>query len=349
MMMKSRTNEGKRMGVAELPQEIIELISKRLTIYSDYLRFRCVCRTWNSSLPKTPLHLPPQLPWLMLSHNSFFDLTANKLHLLNLPLSRICGSSFGWLVILHQISEIRLLNPITQVTLSLPSLYTLPELVRKHLDHNNNRFLNKVVLSSSPSRRDDFAALAIHNPSELAFCKKSYDSWFLFSVNENHLWMDVVSKNGLFYAVSSEGMIAVCDVEGSKVSIIKTTDSINLWNAIYYAVFSGEDMLLVYRYLLKKNASQTERFRILKMNWNVLKWEEIHSLGENMLFVGQKSCVSFSAADFVGCRRNCIYSARKDDISIFSLSNNSIELWPHYPLNIDRSLGCPIWITPNPG
>ncbi|CAK8543778.1 unnamed protein product [Lathyrus sativus] len=337
---------------AELPQEIIESISERLTIYSDYLRFRCVCRTWNYSVPKTPLHLPPQLPWLMLSHKSFFDLTANKLHLLDLPLSsshatRICGSSFGWLVILNQISEVSLLNPITHITLSLPSLYTLPEFVRKHLDNNNNRFVNKVVLSSSPSHGDDFAAFAILNPNQLAFCRKSYDSWVLLRVNENHLWMDVVSKNGLFYAVSSEGMIAKCDVESSHVSIIKTTDSISLWNAIYYVVFSGEDMLLVYRYLQKENVSQTERFRILKLNWNVLKWEEIHTLGENTLFVGQKSCVSFCAADFVGCRPNCIYFVRKDDISVFSLSDKSIALLPHYPLNLDRQLGCSIWITPN--
>ncbi|XP_058780822.1 F-box/kelch-repeat protein At3g18720-like [Vicia villosa] len=222
--------QGKRMVVdwAELPQEIIELISKRITIYSDYLRFLRVCRS-----PETPLHiLPPQLPWLMLSHNSFFDPSTKEIHHLNLPLSsshksRICCSSFGWLVILHDISKVRLLNPITCVTLSLPSLYTLPKFVRKPLKSNCNQFLHKIVLSSSPSLSDDFAALAILNFGALAFCRKGYDSWVLLRMNAFHEWMDVVCNNGLFYAVSTKGVIAVYDVKGPRVSIIETTNFVH--------------------------------------------------------------------------------------------------------------------------
>ncbi|KAL5073824.1 hypothetical protein RYX36_012808 [Vicia faba] len=348
--------EGKRMGVewAELPQEIIELISKRLTIYSDYLRFRCVCRTWNSCVPKTPLHLPPQLPWLILSHNSFFDPSTHKIHHLNLPLSAsprtsICGSSFGWLVILHQISEVRLLNPITHVILFLPSLYTFPKFVREGLGYN--LFLNKVVLSSSPSLSDDFAAFVILNCRQLAFCRKGYDSWVLFNVNGNHLWVDVVSKNGLFYVVSTKGMIAVCDVEGPRVSIIEMTSSVNLSKETFCVMFSGEDMLLVSQPLLQ-GVSHRERFRILKMDWNMLNWKEIHTLGENMLFVGSRSSVSFSTVDFGGCPPNRIYFTnnvfRKDNLGIISLSDESVELLAHYTLTYDVRLGCPIWLTPNP-
>ncbi|XP_058782905.1 probable F-box protein At1g44080 [Vicia villosa] len=348
------------MGVAEwaeLPQDIIQFISKKLTIYSDYLRFRCVCRTWNSYIPKTPLHLPPQFPWLMLSHTTFFDPSTHKFHHLNLPLSSshntlICGSSFGWLIILHEISEVRLLNPITHVTLSLPSLYTLPEFVRKPLESNNNKFLYKVILSSSPSLSDDFAAFSILNFSQLAFCKKSCDSWCLLSVNENHVWTDVVSKNGLFYVVSMKGMIAVCDVEGPRVSIIETTNSGNLLKNIYCVMFSGEDMLLVSRSFLEIDVWQTKMFRVLKMNWNMLNWEEIQTLGENMLFVGLRSCVSFTAADFAGCRPNCIYFTNeffgRDDFGIYSLSDESIELLANYPLNSDGRLRFPVWVTPNP-
>ncbi|XP_050883927.1 F-box protein SKIP23 [Lathyrus oleraceus] len=322
------TKEGKIMGVgwAELPQEIIELISKKLTIYFDYLRFRCVCR----SVPETPLHLPPQFPLLMLSPKSFLDPSTNKLHHLNLPLSsshrtRICGSSYGWLVILHEISEVRLLNPITCVTLSLPSLYTLPKFVRKRLKCNSNSFLNKVVLSSSPSLSSDFVAFAILNSSALAFYRKGHDSWVLFNVNGYHVWMDVVSKNNLFYAVSMEGTIAVCDVEGPRVSVIETTNSVNLGNQIYYVVFSGEDMLLVSSY-------QTAWFLILKMNWNTLKWEKIQTLGGKMLFLESRSSFSFSATDFARCPTKLIYFTNdvssKDELGIFSL-------------------GYPIWVTPS--
>ncbi|MCI01341.1 F-box protein SKIP23-like, partial [Trifolium medium] len=175
------------MGVdlSELPQDIVESISKRLTVYVDYLRFRCVCRSWNSFLPKTPLHLPPQLPWLMLSHKSFFNLSTNKIHRLNLPPrsgpTRICGSSHGWIVILEETAELTLLNPITRATISLPSLQTFPELVAMLRGYpDNNRHLINVVLSSNPSLSDDdFVAFAILNRRDFVFCKKGYNSWVL--------------------------------------------------------------------------------------------------------------------------------------------------------------------------
>ena len=50
----------------QLPRDILETVSKNLTIYTDYLRFQAVCHTWRISVPKIPHHLPPQLPWLML-------------------------------------------------------------------------------------------------------------------------------------------------------------------------------------------------------------------------------------------------------------------------------------------
>ncbi|XP_058734508.1 F-box protein At2g26160-like [Vicia villosa] len=342
---------------AELPQEIIELISKRLTVYSDYLRFRCVCHSWNSYVPKTPLHLPPQLPWLMVSHNSFFDPSTNKTHYINVPLSstyktRICGSSFGWLVILHQIWQVRLLNPITHATISLPSLSTLPEFVRRPLDCKSNQFLRKVVLSSNPSDSDDFVAITIVHLSWLAFCRKGYESWVLFTINEYYEWMDVAFKNGLFYAVSTKGMIAVCDVEAPRLSIIKTTNPVDLWCDMHYLVFSGEDMLLVSSFLLREYVSRSEWFQILKMNWNELKWEEIQTLGKKMLFVGSMSSVSFSAADFAGSPPNRIYFIndvyRKNDFGIFSLSSPSLELLVRYKLNSVPSFKGPIWVTPNP-
>ncbi|XP_058785513.1 probable F-box protein At1g44080 [Vicia villosa] len=358
--------EGKRMSAewAELPQEIVEYISKRLTIYIDYLRFRCVCRPWNYYVPKIPLHLPPQLPWLMLSHNSFFDLSTNKLHRLNLPSfsheTRIIGSSHGWLVIIDGYGWVHLLNPIICATVSLPSLRNFPESVRMlFLDHNI--YLIKVVLSASPLLNKDFAALAILSRRNLAFCRKGYDSWVLFNANENHHWIDAVYKNGLFYVVSVIGTVAVCDVEGPSISIIETTISTGSLHRICYVMFSGEDMLMVTRdFTLEFEPLEfgpepdvwTVGFVIYKLNWNLLKWEEIQTLGEHSLFIGKNYSLSFSAADFVGCRSNCVYFtddlAGKRDFGIYSLSDERIEQLPCNPQNSYCCFGCPIWVTPNP-
>lgn len=356
----------RKMGVewAELPQEIIESISKRLTIYADYIRFRCVCRTWNSSVPKTPLHLPPQLPILMLSDESFFDLSTNKIHRLNFPLpsgpARICGSSHGWLVILDETSNLNLLNPVTHATLSLPSLHTFPYLVKKLFAFNkNNLYLIKVVLSSSPSLNDDFAAFAILSLRHLAFCRKGYDSWVLLDANVDDHWTDAVYKNGSFFAMSTSGITAVCDVvEGPRVSYIPPPTSL-YYNDVFYAVFSGEEMLLIQRYCTEEYEPRdfepypdmsTVKFWIYKMNWNMLKWEEIQTLGEHSLFIGKNYSLSFSAADFAGCCPNCIYFTDdiggKHDHGIYSLSDESIELLPCDPQNC--GFGYPVWVTPNP-
>ncbi|MCI08246.1 ubiquitin-protein ligase, partial [Trifolium medium] len=277
-----------------LPQEIIELISKKITIYADYLRFRCVCRTWNSPVPKIPLHLPPQLPWLMLSPNSFFNLSTNKIHRVNLPIpfgpTRICGSSHGWLVVLNYTPELSLLNPITRATISLPSLQTFPNLVADLCDYkHDNLYLIKVVLSSSPSLSDDdFVVFAILNLKEFVFCKKGYDSWVRLRVRENHYrWTDAVYKNGSFYVTSMNGQIAVCDIEGSQVFLHENISISHYFISMCYTVLAGEDMLLVKQ--SDDMRSTVTGFAVFKMNWNVLEWEEIQTLGEYSLFIGKNS------------------------------------------------------------
>lgn len=343
----------RRMGVEweELPQGIIESISKRLTISGSAVYVA-------AGVPLSPKPLSiyhHNFHGSLISHNSFYDLSTRKIHCLDLPLSpsygtRICSSSHGWLVVFYEVSALHLYNPITHASLILPSLCTFPELVRKLLDDYNNLFLTKFVLLSNPSLSNDFAALAILDRSELAFYREGYDSWDLPGENEKHQWIDAVYKNGSFYVVDMSGTIAVCDVEDHQVSIIENVNSVHISNDIYYLVFSGDDMLLVTRYF--QDEDQTVGFQILKMNWYVLKWEEVQTLVENALFIGRNASLSVSAADFVGCRPNCIYFTSdvsgKYDLGIFSLSDWSIEPLPCYPQNLYYHFGCPIWVTPNP-
>lgn len=54
---------------SELPPELIQTIAEKLITHTDYLRFRAVSTTWRLSTPTAPLHLPTQLPWLMLPFN----------------------------------------------------------------------------------------------------------------------------------------------------------------------------------------------------------------------------------------------------------------------------------------
>ncbi|TYI75392.1 hypothetical protein E1A91_D06G001000v1 [Gossypium mustelinum] len=271
------------MGVdwTKLPPELLESISENLKLYPDYLSFRAVCRGWRSSTPKTPSHLPPQLPWLMLppsqsyqSHCAFYDLSTNKLRFLSLPESsnpnkRHCGSSHGWLVVLDESPSILLLNPLSRAKLHLPSLSSFPNVHSFNYSHVGKEYslrspsgdlytrnlrqmrdsIKKIVLSVNPSKELRFVAIAILNQTgELVYCKNGDDSWRFIPGAQSYS-EDVIYCEGLFYAVDKHGGIAICDVhdDSPKVSIVQTRTQLD--GDMQYLINSGDELLLITRHL----------------------------------------------------------------------------------------------------
>ncbi|KAL5557787.1 hypothetical protein UlMin_033998 [Ulmus minor] len=379
----------------QLPPELLELISKSIAIYADYLRFRGVCRSWRSSTPKIPEHLPPQLPWLMLPqpnfhkpHRAFFNLSNDKVHFLNLPEAshgqRCCGSAHGWLVILDETPSILLLNPLTRAKFHLPPLSSFPNVV--HFDYSEigreyvlrsstgeiyprslrqirDSFIKKLVFSSTPSKSNNFVALAILNQTgDLAFCKNGDQSWSFIDGVQSYS-EDVVYYQNSFYAVNKYGAVAVCDVRGSipVVSIIETPRQIGA--DMQYLVNSGNDLLLVSRYLDLDFENSEEHYRtvgfeVFRLDWSRPRWEKVKNLGARMLFIGQNLSLSVSASDFPGCIGNCIYFT--DDYSEFNYENvfgeydsGIFRLWDESIEGQWNSQGrehwpTPIWVSPNP-
>ncbi|PWA78741.1 hypothetical protein CTI12_AA214360 [Artemisia annua] len=271
---------------SELHPELIFTISQNLKIHKDYIRFRSVCSTWRKSTPKTPKHLPPQLPWLMFSKpntnnlkkqhlKSFYDVSDVKNHYLPLPecsiFRRRCGSSHGYLVILEETPEVFMINPLTRIKRSLPPLTSFPNVMKfdkydigreytlRTLDGDvyscslkemRDSFIKKVVFSSSPG--DDsksYVAVCILNQTgDLAYCKKGESVWrFIDSVQA--YCEDVVYHKGCFYAVSKYGNIAVCDVSGDVANVSLLDTPFEAGGDMQYLVSLGDELLLVTRYL----------------------------------------------------------------------------------------------------
>ncbi|XVF35887.1 hypothetical protein REPUB_Repub19eG0010000 [Reevesia pubescens] len=290
------------MGVdwSNLRPELLESISENLKIYIDYLRFRAVCRSWRFSIPKTPFHLPPQLPWLMLppsqshqiqSHRAFYDISANKLRFLSLPDSsnpnkRHCGSSHGWLIILDESPNILLLNPLSKAKLHLPLLSTFPNVesfnysdigkeyslrspsgdrYSLNLRQMRDSFIKKIVLSANPSKDLNFVAIAILNQTgELAYCKNGDESWRFIQGSQSYS-EDVIYFNGLCYAVNKQGGIVTCNVrhDSPRVSFIETPRQ--LGGDMQYLVHSEDELLLVTRYLdLEINVEPDQSYLIYR-------------------------------------------------------------------------------------
>lgn len=123
-----------------LPISMLEQIGKYLTSYSDYLRFRCVCKSW-MELPEVIRHFPFQFPWLLMppSHNIgelsrrvVFDFSQRRTTTFGLDIpaasrtSRPCGSSHGWVIYCYDTAEIVLFNPLSKVRFELPSICRFP-------------------------------------------------------------------------------------------------------------------------------------------------------------------------------------------------------------------------------
>ncbi|KAJ4779603.1 F-box protein (DUF295) [Rhynchospora pubera] len=124
---------------ANLPPEMVELISRKVKYIVDFIRFRAVCSTWRSvSCPKGH-HLPPQRPWLMLPYDwdlykknggtrFFYDVWESKMREFHLPKTMgmtCCASYRGWLLLVsYKGREVCLLNPLTRSRIKLPPFMT---------------------------------------------------------------------------------------------------------------------------------------------------------------------------------------------------------------------------------
>ncbi|KAJ4772476.1 F-box family protein [Rhynchospora pubera] len=121
---------------ANLPPQIIDLISEKVKYIVDYVRLRAICSTWRSASRPRPRHLPPQLPWLMLPYDGhswttkedtthfFYDVWESKMreiHLLETETLTCCASYLGWLLLVsYKGRYVSLLNPLTRSQIKLP-------------------------------------------------------------------------------------------------------------------------------------------------------------------------------------------------------------------------------------
>ncbi|XP_059462072.1 F-box protein SKIP23-like [Corylus avellana] len=262
----------------QLPGDILQSISKKITVSGDYVKFRAVCPEWRSSLPKFPRHLLRQFPWLMIpfsqsqSHCSFYDLSTDVTHVLELPEAarpdlRICSSN-GWLVIFDDSPTILLLDPLTGAKLHLPPLSSFPNVVsfdrskvgkeyailgdsgdiyRLSLRQMRDLFIKKIVLSSGPANNDNMVnALAILGKSNDLACYKNGDQSWTFLDNFCLSWCDGIYYKEQFYVVSRDGTIAVCDVN-CEMPIASLIYAFHLFSVIskMHLVISGDDELLL--------------------------------------------------------------------------------------------------------
>ncbi|XP_042494744.1 F-box protein SKIP23-like [Macadamia integrifolia] len=190
---------------------------------------------------------------------------------------------------------------------------------------------SKSSISSPEDDNDDFTLLAIHVSGQLSIFKSGDEKW---SIIEDLLssYSDVICFKGKFYAVDITGGTVIVDPSATvslRTFIVGPYTTAVFEGGKRYLVESEGDLLLVdlrlcrdrlddprsnpnfdlysriHPRLYERIGSPVE-FKVFKLNEGRKKWVELQSLGDRLLFLGDKCSFSASASDFPGCKGNCI-------------------------------------------
>ncbi|KAF5191357.1 F-box protein skip23 [Thalictrum thalictroides] len=315
---RNRNSVNKSLAL-DLPDHVLELVVEHLCL-PDLFRFGWVCKLWKSVCD--PLQFQNHLPWLIGPFNNnkddddsslafdstetaigFFSLRNQRIYKAELPeLSnrRICGSlPAGWLMTIHENSEIQLFNPFIMNRLSqtwssasliyLPPMSKLPgvttELTENELFYVGTsirvpaahfRFPSKemrdvcidnVAMSSSLITKGTVIMVIQGVDCALAFYIIGGVEQVWTPVSRelgNSLFHDLTYYKGKFFAVHNNGYVVVIDgvKENSLFSpSLKIVVGRHPFKFAdhHYILESSGDLLVVLRYLKALDDSKTWR------------------------------------------------------------------------------------------
>ncbi|XP_042498627.1 F-box protein At2g26160-like [Macadamia integrifolia] len=363
------------VGWSELPEDIVEHIAKRLTFILDFTRFGAVCRSWRFVESKKKRLLTPQPPFLMhimvgkdggmiynyysLSENKKFEFTIPKTHGI-----KCVGSTEGWILTVDDCFKMLLLNPFTSAQIELPPKATLKDkFSRDHYSQEELWHLTvwKASLSSSPSSNNECVVLTIHGYWRLlSFARLGDEVWTPVDCVIQY-FDDAIYYKGKFYALNVIRGVFWVDISINPSTILITNPIQEATTEIGYLVEWCGELLQVLRQMdldMCSPGHQTLGFRVFKLDFSIMKWEEVKSLGHYALFLGWNTSISLNAAILPGINENCIYFSDighplciakeilQKDIGIFYMKDKSIE-----PLHTGLTYcfhAPPLWVIPNP-
>ncbi|KAL5994429.1 hypothetical protein ACLOJK_024479 [Asimina triloba] len=351
-----------------LPRDALEHIAKQLTFVVDYIRFAAVCKPWRSAAYENLRHRPRQLPFLLIrdpdgstNARGIYSLVDKRLLNFRLPVPRAMrcrGSSDGWLSLIGFDLSITLFNPFSRKHIPLPPMNTIPNPFDDMLC--GDTFIQKVILSSDPSFTPNFLVVITYScRAKLAFFRPGDRIWNPIDCGLAS-FDDVLYHKGQFYAVNCKGMVVICDLTSQKpyavelpVPLVQNSYLIKR----YLVEWKGELLQIIREFIWEINdyddEYRTASFEVYKLDLSgPMKWVEVTSLGNHIVFLGDNSSFSVSASDFPVSKRNCIYFTDDHfeqyeptpqgffDVGVYNFEDRSIELC--YPID-NAEMPPPIW------
>ncbi|KAI8569477.1 hypothetical protein RHMOL_Rhmol02G0282100 [Rhododendron molle] len=326
---------------ADLGEDLLSLIAKRVALYDDFLSFGGVCRSWRSVAVVKNFRGSEQIPWLMLSEKDNSDerqfVSLRKggvIRTVNLPEARgkRCLETLGWLVTISEDGEMNLLHPFSRVQIGLPHVTNFKDYEDGRME-SNIIFMQKAVLSSRPEDNADFVLMTIYaGRGWLGFWRPGDKTWTTIESYSTHpgAFCDIIFHKGLFYGIAAGGMVFACDVWGpnpTAAQLVVDVPQKYFMGKRPYIVESAGVILVAVRdgsmpVFLEENSDdfdpskvtesdvdyETCDFELFELDLsNEGKWGEKTSLGDSALFLGDNASVSVQASRYHGIKANCIY------------------------------------------
>ncbi|KAF9609743.1 hypothetical protein IFM89_018191 [Coptis chinensis] len=346
---------------SQIPDHLLELITILLNL-DDLVRFSCVCRPWRSHA--TPLLVPNLnlIPWLIVPYGNytckiasnicdktlgFFNIQDGKTYKIDTPQladRRICGScSGGWLVTVHENSEIQVYHPFSKKVIQLPPVTKLPGVTGCFIGRRNELYyvvpnrphfsyrvleMSTTTMSSSEVR-ERYIYKAIMSPSTgivmviqgrfrtLAVCRVGrVKKWYSVKGDIEGMYNDIAIYNREFYAVNDFGQVFVVSSVDSGRPVIKLVIS-GPYGFDYcksYLVECKGELLLLRR--VCNNNCVTACFMINKLDFSGPRWVEVKHLNRGYvddvgkdcaMFVGYNDSFCISTSSFTGYEEHSVY------------------------------------------
>lgn len=330
---------------AELPDDILELFLERLLSVSDFSRFACVCKSWNS-LANNNLGKRSTRPMVLVCTDkeevwNACDITIDEVISLHLEFDNkcFCGVSKGWLISINKDLVVTLTNPFSRgegrrarevSVITFPAL-KLPESLRMAQDEWNDFYVSKATISADPiyHSKDCIVVIIYDHSCQLAFAKLGDTRWT--HIDERfHSINDITFVGYKLYAIDVLNQLYSFEVYAERFNLDleqfnadcveflagALEESQRIFKTRYVVQLDCEQLLMVHRSLTYSGPPNHRRitttFELFKLEANEHRWTEIYDVGDTALFVGEHSAGSVVASDF-GCLPNHIYFVHKQN------------------------------------
>ncbi|KAJ1702204.1 hypothetical protein LUZ63_001983 [Rhynchospora breviuscula] len=343
------------MDWALLPHDLLYIISTKLADISDFIRFRDVCKSWQSSA--SPSDHAPRLPWILNNHGDLFVLAnlklcpsfSNKIYTIRVRhayMMSLNGPSECYLLNTNKGRPISLLNPFTGNTIALPPL-------RKEI-----RSLYPLNFVGNRLRSKDLLVVRGFDKHSLTFIlgltRLGDAEWLVIPLPGSGVWVRgsfMYYKGHLFAHELSTGRTMVFDATSGKIAFtMRNTNRLDYNRDVKEYMLESEGKLL--RIIKNIENNQVESFEIYQLDAldNDYRWIQIWDINEQMVFLDTHSGFSMRSSNFHGLRGNCIYFFHHEIVSSplelsvqlcrYDLGNKEIRILP-YPFNTKGA-----WIIP---